>query len=364
VSNPYAGAPIPYGQRPPLVMPRYRPLRRSAIASILLMGLTCLAAVVQCIVLWSTYEDVKRFVYGLLSEDEVDQGIQSISGAGPWLNLVSYLFLGTGIVFLVWLWRARENTEALPGVYQQQPAYPGAYPLIGQPAGPHRHAQGWVVGSWFCPIVQFWYPLQIMQDVVLASEPEPSPGAVRPGRLNRLLYGWWGAWTTFWVILVGGSGLAGFSFVVWVVRLVDASDTADATGNFVDIYDLQDFMVRAALAVNIGFTAATVFLIAAGVMLSVVMLRVTAWQDKRGRTIGPAPTGQPFGQPPYGPAYGPRYGSQPGFYPGSHPGQPGQAGQTGQQLAPPSFPSYGSYQPHGGSQQQAPSDSPPWQGSS
>jgi hypothetical protein len=300
------------------------------------MGLTAVAAVIQTVVLWTSYDEVKRFVYGLVSNDEFNRGVERIAGLGPILNLVSYLFLGTGVAFVIWLWQARENTEVL--VHSQSPIYGGDYSRPGK--GMHRHAQGWAVGAWVCPIVQFWYPLQIVQDVVKASEPLR---AARSGGVRALLFGWWGTWTTFWVILVGGTGVGGISFIVWIVRLVDAADTANVTGDYVDTYDLQDFMVRVALGVNIAFTAATVLLIAAGTMASLLLLRVTGWQDERGREIGPTLPGQsPAGSPQYGQSYGVA-------------AQPGQAHNgSGWPATPParSFPSYGGYQhqkPPGGS---------------
>ncbi|MEU4196698.1 DUF4328 domain-containing protein [Kribbella sp. NPDC026611] len=282
--------PQPYQPYQP-VLPRYRPLRKLAIVSIVLMGLTVVAAIVQSALLWSSYDDVKRFVYGLLSEEEIDSGIRSVAGTGPLLNVVTYLLMGTGIAFLIWLWQARENTE-----YLHSPLAPR--PPVGPPRGLHRRASGWMVGAWFCPIVQFWYPLQVVQDVATASE--PTEGAARSGRMRALLYGWWSTWTGFWVILLGGGTVGLVGFIVWIVRLVDAADAADATGDYVDIYDLQDFMVRVALAVNIGFTVATVLLILAGIAASLLMLQVTGWQHERAT----APTVQDVTPPPQ---YFPRY---------------------------------------------------------
>jgi hypothetical protein len=291
---------------PPL--PRYRPLRKIALVSIVLMGLSAVAAVVQAALMWASYDDVKRFVYGLLSEEEIDRGLESFTGTSVLLNLVSYVLLGTGVAFLIWLWQARENTEFLRSPFALRPV---AAPY-GQRTGPHRHSQGWLVGSWFCPIVQFWYPLQIVQDVVKESEPAEQPGMYRPSGARALLYSWWATWVGFWVIVVGGGSLAFISFIVWIVRLVDAADAADTSGNYVDIYDLQDFMVRVALAVDIGFTVATILLIASAVAASILLLRITQWQHDRVANIPPpgaVPPSPP--QPPEPPQYAPRY-SNPG----------------------------------------------------
>ncbi|WP_432884871.1 DUF4328 domain-containing protein [Kribbella sp. CA-245084] len=299
--GPYQG-PGPYQQRPypPMpypapIMPRYRPLRKVAIVSIVLMGLTCLAAVIQSVLLWRSYDEVKRLVYGLLSEEEIDRGVESISGTGPLLNLVSYLLMGTGIAFLIWLWQARENTDFLYSPFAPRPAFP-ADPV----RGPHRRANGWVVGAWFCPIVQFWYPFQIVQDITKASEP---PEAPRSGRVRTLLYSWWATWTAFWVILVGGGTVAVIGFIIWFVRLVQVSESSDASSPYVDIYDMQDFMVRVALGVDIGFTVATVLLIVAAVAASFLMLQVTDWQHTRATPPPIQDVPRPVGPPQYAPRY-------------------------------------------------------------
>ncbi|GAA1564210.1 hypothetical protein GCM10009789_16820 [Kribbella sancticallisti] len=329
MSQPYAGPnqpypgynqpyPVPYRPYAPPA-PQYRPLRRTARVGIALMGLTVLTAIIQSVLMWRSYDDVKRFVYGLLSEDEVAEAVGSISGSGPLLNLVGLLVIGAGVTFLIWLSQARENTEAL----SPSPAitYQGAQRLG---SGKHRHSQGWVIGSWICPVVQFWYPLQVVQDVVKASEPTDKPGAAKSGETRGLLYCWWAAWTGFWVIVVGGGGVALVSCIVWIVRLVDRVDAAGATGDYVDIYDLQDFMVRVALLVNVGFSVATVLLVVAGVAGALLMLRVTSWQDSR--VSAPPQQGPPQG-PPQGPQQGPPQYGPPQYAP-----RPVDA--------PPAFPSY------------------------
>ncbi|WP_157979792.1 DUF4328 domain-containing protein [Kribbella monticola] len=340
-AGPQGGAQFgPYPGAYPIVQsgPKYRALRRTAQVSVLLMGLTSVAAVVQSIVLWRSYSGVKRFIYLLVSEDEYQRGVERIAHTGPLLDLVNYLFLGTGIAFLIWLWQARENTEILKPDFAS--SYQGGY---NSRSGAHRHAQGWTVGGWICPIVQFWYPLQIVQDVVTASEPPNEPGVARSGQVKSLLYSWWASWTAFWVILVGGGGFAGISFIVWLVRLVDQAQAAEATDGYVDIYDMQTFMVRVALGVNIGFTVATLLLIAAAVTSSLLMFRVTGWQqsqaDARISPTPPVPSGQSSQSVPQQPSYLPP--GPPQYAPRPLPGFTTQSA--------PRFPSYGSEQQQSGS---------------
>ncbi|ADB29153.1 hypothetical protein Kfla_0023 [Kribbella flavida DSM 17836] len=263
---------------------KYRSMRRLTLVTIALMAATTVVSGIQAVLLWSSYDEVKSLVYGLLSDEEIERGAQAVAGSGTMLNLLGYAFLAAGIVVMVWVRQARENTEVLNplhGTYQGVPAQ-----------GVHRHSPGWVVGSWICPIVQFWYPLQVVEDVVRASEPPNQPGVARSGQVRGLLYGWWAAWVAFCVIAVGGGAYAVVSFIGWVVRLVDRADAASASGDYVDIYDLQDYLVRLALGVNIGFTVGTVLLVIAGTMLSLLLLRVSGWYDAR----MPA-TGVPLGPP-------------------------------------------------------------------
>lgn len=291
--GPYQPAPYqgPFQQLPYRpVPPQFRPLRAVSIVSIVLMGLTVIATVIQCVLLWRSYDEVKRLVYGLLTDAEFERGIESIAGAGPFLNLAGYLLIGTAIAFLLWLWRARENVDFLFSPFAPQP--------IAPPQRLHRRSPGWAVGSWFCPIVQFWYPFQVVEDVVRASEPVTLPGAARSARIRALLYGWWGSWTAFWVILVGGGSVATIGFIAWMVRLVQISDSS---GPYADVYDLQDFMVRVALGFDIGFTVATVLLVVAGVAMALLMLQVGGWQQLR--LTPPVPGHQ---QPP-------QYVRRPGF---------------------------------------------------
>lgn len=297
MTQPYPGSyqpgpyqPVPYQP----VLPQFRPLRAVGIVSMVLMGLSVVAAIIQCVLLWRSYDQVKRLVYGLLSDAEIERGARSVAGTGPLLDLLGYLLIGTAIAFLLWLWRARDNVDFLHSPFAPQPVVP-QYLL-------HRHAPGWVIGSWFCPVVQFWYPFQIVEDVVRASKPPARPH----GRVRALLYGWWATWTGFWVIMVGGGAVAVIGFVVWVVRLVQATD--NGAGEYVDVYDLQDFMVHVALGVDIGFTVATVLLIAAGVAMALLMRQVGDWQDER--MVPPPPVQDHL--PPLTPQYAPR-NPGPGF---------------------------------------------------
>ena len=85
--------------------------------------------------------------------------------------------LAAGVVFIVWLWRARGNAELF---------------CYGQ----HRRGRGWVIGGWFCPVVNFWFPKQIVDDVIAASDPRTPPLFPDLRRIPRhgLVLAWWLTW--------------------------------------------------------------------------------------------------------------------------------------------------------------------------
>jgi hypothetical protein len=287
-----------------------------AIVSIVLMGITTVGFVIQNVLLWRSYDDVKRFVYGLLSDEEFDRSLAVIAGSGPFLNVIGYVLIATAIAFLIWLWRTRDNVDVL---YAPFAPHPGMHPGQ-QPQGAHRRTPGWVIGSWFCPIVQFWYPLQIVTDVTRASEPPNRPGVSRSGGIRALLATWWVSWCGFWVIIVGGGIAALVAAVVWIVRIVQLTEEYGADRASVDFYRLQDFLVRLALAVDIGFTIATALLVVATITVSVLMLQIVRWQRERFELPRPQDALHP--PQPSLPQPGPQYAPRP-----QHPG--------------PGFPTYG-----------------------
>lgn len=86
-------------------------------------------------------------------------------------GLVTVLYLVTGVLWVIWLYRARSNVEAWSPVHQ-------------------RFGLGWSVGGWVCPVVNFWFPYVITRDVLDDTERAPQDrGWDRPTR--PLLIVWW-----------------------------------------------------------------------------------------------------------------------------------------------------------------------------
>lgn len=137
---------------------------------------------------WYTYQVVKDYA---ASPDP-----SSLDRADIIAGLVAVVFLlalaAAGVVFIVWLWRARGNAELFS-------------------AGRHRRGRGWVIGGWFCPVVNFWFPKQVVDDVIAASDPRTPPRVadLRGIHGNGLVLAWWLTWIASLVLgNLGGTDYA------------------------------------------------------------------------------------------------------------------------------------------------------------
>jgi hypothetical protein len=265
-----------YVWRPPKL---YRPARTPAIVAICLIVAGMAGSILQCLLVWRQYADLKRIIYGLSSSAEVDRWADTLESSAHVYDLSGWVLFAAGIGFLVWLWRVRENAEAL------------------NPASPHRLSPGWVIGAWVCPVVQFWYPLQILEDIELAGRPRARPGQVedRPNRALRNL--WWSAWVGYWSVLIVGSVAALLVGLVGLVRLGRQLENDVEP----DVYQAQEFLIGLIRSIAIGSTVATALLVASGALMALLIRRITQAQaDQAG--AGPPVTWQPP-PPPGFPTY-------------------------------------------------------------
>lgn len=167
--------------------------------------------------------------------------------AGELLTVAAWLYLGVwlpaGAVFVIWLRRARLNSEWLC-------------------ASPHTRARGWAVTSWIVPFVNLWFPYQIVRDVWKASNPNVGsrPGAPSdhlrwvPG--SRLLVWWWAA-------VIGAR----------VANAVSAQLSLRAESSSAEF--LLNWLQGIAIIDSIG-TACDLI---AGVLIIVAVRQISRWQD-------------------------------------------------------------------------------------
>lgn len=201
-----------------------QPVRTAATAASALIGLTCVLSAVDSWADWHAYEVVEDYVAGapgvgvadLVSADNISFGTG-----------VTYVlaYLAAGILFLMWLWRVRSNAENL------------------RPDG-HRLGRGWTIGGWLTPVVSFWFPFRIVEDIWHASRPD---GVAAPSTPVRR---WWFMWVA---AIVAGCWL----------RLVSRGEPSVG-------------MLAEIAIVN---TVTTGLQCAAGALVFVVIRQVTQWQS-------------------------------------------------------------------------------------
>ncbi|MEV4097773.1 DUF4328 domain-containing protein [Streptosporangium saharense] len=154
-----------------------RPVRGLATAVLALLGLDTLAGGALAVV-----SDPLATAAEIVGESAVP--LLSSSALLVVLTLSRYLVrFGLIVVFLVWLVRVRLNAETLTRV-------------------PHRWFKIFIVLGWALPVVGWWIPKQIVDDIWAASR----PGGVRGESIGRqrhswLVWAWWIAWLlAFWVV--------------------------------------------------------------------------------------------------------------------------------------------------------------------
>lgn len=157
---------------------RLRPLAGLAKATSILLVLGCVLGVLSVWTDWNRYNVVDAYLAG---DDVSWADLEAADNMTIAIVIVLALtIIATAVVFLVWLWRARLNAEAL------------------RPDG-HRLRRGWTIGGWFCPVVNFWFPFRIVVDIWRASRPRVAgPVDHPPAGADRMVRRWWGMWIYIW----------------------------------------------------------------------------------------------------------------------------------------------------------------------
>ncbi|MGO4648918.1 DUF4328 domain-containing protein [Nocardia sp. 2YAB30] len=156
-----------------------RPLGALGFGAIALVVGMVVMLLISTIIDWVTLADFER---SWRQPGAIRKEWSSESWAG---SLASLLLLGAGIAVIAWLWRAHRNAEALC-------------------AARHRLPIGWVIGGWFCPVVNLWFPHTILADVLRASDPIiPADAPDLRGRpAGPVVTVWWLSLLAGWVLTV------------------------------------------------------------------------------------------------------------------------------------------------------------------
>lgn len=161
------------------------------------------------------------------------------------------LSVPTVLVFLVWLFRARANAEAMAQVT-------------------HRYPKPWLIFAWLVPIVNLIAPKHILDDIFRASHPA-HPGDVsslKVVRHPRSGYLWWSALLS--VLLAGGMVSAARQWDLY-------GDQVGASPFLASMDKLRGFTLVVLLA--------CVMLITAGIALAVLVHQVTRLQEQYRSTV-------------------------------------------------------------------------------
>ncbi|MBH5336527.1 DUF4328 domain-containing protein [Streptomyces pactum] len=302
----YPAGPPGYPAAPPIGMPAAGVDLRRGLATTLtvLFPVAILTLLLVLIARGGQYGAVTDFL-----DEPSPQGVEDLDEADDFylgMSVINFLVqVPIIVVWVIWFRRLRLNAEVFA-------------------PGRHRFGSGWAAGSWFTPVVQFWFPKQIANDIWRASTPQ-GPQAVRLALLS--------AW---WVAFVSAFGVGLVSSVMYAVA-EDKADRAVEKGSIEDFEESGD-----ALKGSLGLSMVSLtLLIVAAVLALLVIRQITRMQEQRAG-LGP----QPGGPAPYGPPGGPAVaGPDPYGQPGAAPyGQPGAApyGQPAPGAQPGPYPPYGS----------------------
>jgi hypothetical protein len=137
--------------------------------------------------------------------------------------------VATAVLIIVWTYQARKNAELICSAQ-------------------HRRARGWAIGGWFCPVVSFWFPPMIVEDIYRASMPSTRHDQVSfDGMPGVPLIRWW--WSPF--LLAG------------IITYLTSRNTQTLDGLH---------------TMAVGFVFSALFTLAAAVPLMMIIRQVSAWQ--------------------------------------------------------------------------------------
>lgn len=184
-----------------------------------------------------------------LDSDDIRQGVVAI------LQVVAYV--GAIVFFLRWFHRAYSNLAAL-----------GSRPRFGR---------GWALGGWFVPILWWWRPKQIANDIWRGNDPDVRSRNLLIGKtaVPPLLTAWWIVW------LISNSVNWQAGLLWWdVPTAIDAGTTA-ALGDTVDAEAVRDTAIVDAVSSGID--------VAAAVLAVLVVRKLSARQYARERVVASLP---------------------------------------------------------------------------
>jgi hypothetical protein len=218
------------------VLPGYQDLSGRQQAALLALSAVIALDVASVISGWLEIGLMERILDGeSITKSEVDSNDarQGVLAIGQFV-----LYLVTAVVFIRWFHRAYVN--------------------LGPLGARRRHGDGWAIGGWFVPILSWWRPKEIANDLWWGSAPEEERGLERS---DPLLLIWWLGFTATQML---GQALFRGAF--------GDSDTAEGLRS-------QDY----------AYLVSDLLDIAVAVLAILVIRRITERMDVRAAARAPAP---------------------------------------------------------------------------
>jgi hypothetical protein len=163
-----------------------QPLDRRAMVATLLLLIVGLAT------LGTLWADLNQYdVVGRMA-DQAPVSLNEIQGSDDWVSVTGTIYLVafvlSTITFVLWFSLAYRN-------------------MLAMGAANPRYGPRWAVWSWFIPILNFFRPKQVMNDIWRGSDPRLQPGdeSWQDRSYPALLNWWWGAWLISGIVLRMGS---------------------------------------------------------------------------------------------------------------------------------------------------------------
>lgn len=224
--------PSPYRSDPRSDSGVLRPVRGVAIGAVL--------GLVLWIAFESAYVGVNAWHYLLVGRlqkgERVDESFLKAHDAVYGLSVIAQYaaLVVAAVLFVIWLFRVRANAEVISD-------------------SPHRGSRPWLVFSWIVPIVNLWWPMLLVDDIWVASDPRFHNAPDRKG--PWLLHVWWVAWVLYLIF----------------DRVVEIPDPSAELGTH------RQAAMNAIIVAPVGVLAA--------VLAIVVVLRLSGFQETRRREL-------------------------------------------------------------------------------
>ena len=148
-------------------------------------------------------------------------------------------FLLSSIVFLVWINRASKNLRAFGGPTP-------------------RFSSGWAVGYWFVPILNLFRPFLVVREIWERS----AEAAGKPGASTATVGLWW---------------------MVWLIYCI-AQRAFSASLRQAESQDQTELIAGLRFSTQIGIASDSASIVAA-VLVFVVVLKITRWQETAGDSL-------------------------------------------------------------------------------